>query len=91
MTSGTVTSRRLLAVVSAAALTTALLPGPALGAATDPELVASAELPAGDIQYQMELGTLHFFDEEGQPFAIQAIAVGFALAVRHNLAEIVGR
>lgn len=73
MTSGTVTSRRLSAAVVTAALSAALLAGTTQGAATDPELIATVELPAGDIRYELELGTLHFFDDEGQPFAIQAI------------------
>ena len=72
MTFGTVTSR-VLAAAAALPLVTGLLASSAFAAATDPELVASAELPEGDIQYEMELGTLHFFDDEGQPFAIQAI------------------
>jgi hypothetical protein len=73
MTFGTVTSRRLPAVLITTALSAALLGGTTQGAATDPELIATVELPAGDIRYELELGTLHFFDDEGQPFAIQAI------------------
>jgi hypothetical protein len=72
MTFGTVGSRLLTAATAATLAASALAP-PAFAAATDPELIANVELPAGDIQYEMELGTLHFFDEEGQPFAIQAI------------------
>ena len=72
MTFGTVTSR-LLTAATTASLVTALFAPAAFAAATDPELVATVELPAGDVQYEMELGTLHFFDDEDQPFAIQAI------------------
>ena len=72
MTFGTVTSR-LLAAVIAASLATALTAPTVLAVATDPELIATVELPQGDVQYEMELGTLHFFDDEDQPFAIQAI------------------
>ena len=73
MTFGTATSRRLLAAGSAAVLTATLLSPVVLGGATDPDLVVAAELPDGVVLNAMELGTLHFFDDEGQPFAIQAI------------------
>jgi hypothetical protein len=74
MTFGTVTLRHLLAGGSAAALAATLIaPSASFAAATDPELMATVELPAGNIEYEMELGTLHFFDQEGQPFAIQVI------------------
>ena len=74
MTFGTVVMRRLLTVGTAAALATALLaPASTLAGATDPELVATVELPDGTITYELELGTLHFFDDEGQPFAIEVI------------------
>ncbi len=72
MTFGTVTSRLLSAGISAS-VAVAMLTSSAFAAATDPELIATVELPEGDIQYEMELGTLHFFDGEDQPFAIQAI------------------
>jgi hypothetical protein len=72
MTFGTVTSR-LLAAGTAASLAASALASPVFAAATDPELIANVELPEGDIQYEMKLGTLHFFDDEDQPFAIQAI------------------
>jgi hypothetical protein len=74
MTVGIAALRRLLSLGSAVAISTSLLlPAATLGAATDPELIATAQLPVGDITYDLELGTLHFFDEEGQPFAIEVI------------------
>ncbi|MEX1335964.1 MAG: hypothetical protein AB1Z66_11745 [Candidatus Limnocylindrales bacterium] len=54
-------------------LATSLLAPPALAGVTDPDLMATAELPDGQVLNEMELGTLHFFDDEGQPYAIQAI------------------
>ena len=66
--------RALLAAASTAALAAATLaPGAALAGATDPDLLALVELPDGNIEYEMELGTLHFFDDEDQPLAIQVI------------------
>ncbi len=70
-------ARRSGAVMGAAALTALLavaaLP-PAVGlAATDAQLKATLELPQGDIDFPLEAGTLHFFDEEGAPFIVQVI------------------
>ena len=73
MTSGTVTLRRLFAAGTTAVLAGTLLAPVALAGATDPDLVATAELSDGQVINEMELGTLHFFDDEGQPYAIQAI------------------
>jgi len=74
MTLGTVRTHRWLVAGSALALAIAtLVPGVARAAATDPDLIATAELPDGNIQYELELGTLHFFDDEDQPFAIEVI------------------
>jgi hypothetical protein len=64
----------LLAAGSTVAFAAATLaPGAALAGATDPDLLALVELPDGNIEYEMELGTLHFFDDEDQPMAIQVI------------------
>ena len=53
----------LLAAGSTVTLAAATLaPGAALAGATDPDLLALVELPDGNIEYEMELGTLHFFD-----------------------------
>jgi hypothetical protein len=51
----------------------ATIPGMTSAAPTDPELLATLEHPRGDIDYEMELGTLHFFDEENAPFAVQVV------------------
>ncbi len=73
MTLGTVTLRRLLAATTTAALSATLLAPTAFAGATDPDLFVTAELPDGQVVNQMELGTLHIFDDEGVPYAIQAI------------------
>lgn len=39
----------------------------------DPELLATLELDDGFIEYDLEPGTLHLFDEENQPVGIQLI------------------
>ncbi len=65
---------RLVAAVSSAALALALAgPAGALGAGTDPELIGTLELPSGDVEYQIELGKLHIFDEERVPFVVSVI------------------
>jgi hypothetical protein len=72
MTSGTVISRRLLASGLAAVVATA---GTAVSVAgadpLDPDLMATLELRNGFIDYLLEPGTLHFFDDENQPLAVQ--------------------
>jgi len=73
MTFGPVKLRRLLAAGASAAVGAALLAPAVLAGATDPDLVVTAELPGGQVVNDIELGTLHFFDDEGQPYAIQAI------------------
>lgn len=73
MTFGTVTLRRLLAAGTVAMMNVTLLASTAFGGATDPDLMVTAELPDGQVVNEMELGSLHFFDDEGQPYAIQAI------------------
>ena len=73
MTHGPVTTRRLLAAATPASLACAVLASAAFAGATDPDLLVTAELPDGLVLNEMELGTLHVFDDEGQPFAIQAI------------------
>jgi hypothetical protein len=51
-----------------------LLAGWPVGAsAQDAELTATLELPGGEIDFAVEPGTLHFFDEEGAPFAIRVV------------------
>jgi hypothetical protein len=73
MTLGTVTLRRLLTAGVSAAVATTLLAPTALASAADPDLMVAAELPGGQVVNDIELGTLHFFDDEGQPYAIEAI------------------
>lgn len=74
MTFGTVRSGRVVASVLSMALCLSAVPAaPAFAAPTDPELLATLELPRGDIEYELELGTLHAFDEEGAPFVVQVI------------------
>ena len=69
--------RRFGALTGVAALTVLLavaaLPPAAGLAATDAQLKATLELPQGDIDFPLEAGTLHFFDEEGAPFIVQVI------------------
>ena len=62
-------AHRTRAIAGVAGLTALLavsaLP-PAGGlAATDAQLTATLELPQGDIDFPLEAGTVHFFDEEG--------------------------
>ena len=59
-------------LVAALALSFAA-PSVVLATATDPELIVTLELPAGDVDYDLELGTLHLFDEEDAPFVISVI------------------
>ena len=74
MTFGTVASGRVFAGVGAAVLAAALAtPGVAVASSLDPDLMATIELSDGDIEYALEPGTLHFFDEENAPFAIEVI------------------
>ena len=73
MTTGSVTCRRFFAAVTAAALALSAVPATTATAALDPELTATLELRDGFIDYRLEPGTLHFFDEENQPLAIQVI------------------
>lgn len=82
MTLGTVRAGRTLTGVAVSALTGAAVsalclsivaPLPVLAAPTDPELLVTAELPQGDIDYDLELGTLHYFDREDSPFVVQVI------------------
>ncbi len=66
--------RRLVASVTSAALALALtVPAGASGAGTDPDLIATLELPSGDVEYPIELGQLHVFDEERAPFVVSVI------------------
>lgn len=64
---------RLLAIGSAAVLTVLLAMPIVTRAAHDAGLTATLELPEGDIDFSLETGTLHFFDEENAPFAVQVI------------------
>jgi hypothetical protein len=60
------------ALLAALALSIAL-PAATLATATDPELIVTLELPAGDVDYDLELGTLHVFDGEDVPFVVSVI------------------
>lgn len=73
MNIGTVARRRLFAGAMTAVLALAAVPVGVATAALDPELMATLELRDGYIDYDLEPGTLHFFDEENQPLAIQVI------------------
>ncbi len=74
MTDAVVLPRRLATIGMALLLALMVVPPTAtLGAAHEPELLATLELPRGDIDYELELGTLHFFDEENAPFIIQVL------------------
>jgi hypothetical protein len=76
MTTGTVDRRRVSASGMAAVLALAATIGAPLNTAANPAdvaLLATLELRDGDIEYELELDTLHFFDEEGAPFGLQVI------------------
>ena len=63
---------RLLVV--ALAVTLSVIAGwPARTVAQEADLTATLQLPQGEIDFPVEPGTLHFFDEEGAPFAVQVI------------------
>jgi hypothetical protein len=64
--------RRVLIVALVAALS-GLGGWPAAVGAQDADLTATLQLPVGEIDFAVEPGTLHFFDEEGAPFAVQVI------------------
>ena len=65
--------RRLLTISGAGVLAALLaLPMASLGA-HDADLTATLELPEGGIEFGLETGTVHFFDEENAPFAVQVI------------------
>jgi hypothetical protein len=67
-------SRAAAGVAALAALLAVPALPPAGGlAATDAQLKATLELPQGDIDFPLQAGTLHFFDEEGAPFLVQVI------------------
>ena len=68
-------SRRLLVIGSTALIVLAgLVATPtALLAATDAQLVATLQLPEGEIDFPLEPGTLHHFDAEGTPFVVRVI------------------
>jgi len=65
--------RRTLAITCAAALSVLVAHPIAAGASHETELTATLQLPEGEIDFSVEPGTLHFFDEEGAPFALQVI------------------
>lgn len=70
----TAAPRRLLAGLATAVLATVLIaPTSASAGVTDPDLLVTLELDDGNIEYRAELDTLHFFDEENQPFAVEVI------------------
>jgi hypothetical protein len=74
MTAAAALPRRLIAgVVSVVLALSLIVPTAALAASSDPELLATLEHPRGDIVYEVELGKLHFFDEENAPFAVEVI------------------
>ncbi len=74
MTFGTVLHRRLFAAGSMAALMLAVLsPAATFATSHDPQLLATLELTDGDIDHELELGTLHIFNKENAPFAVQVI------------------
>jgi hypothetical protein len=67
------TRRRRLLVVALLSAAMAMVGWPTAVGAQDAELTATLELPAGDIDFALDPGTLQFFDEEGAPFAVQVI------------------
>lgn len=66
--------RRLFAMAASVVFVASIAaPLAATASSHDAELIATLELPQGDVDFDLELGTLHFFDEENAPFAIQII------------------
>jgi len=64
---------RLLAIASALVMTLLFAMPIASRASNGTDLTATLELPEGDIDFSIDAGTLHFFDEEGAPFLVQVI------------------
>lgn len=64
---------RLLAIVSAAVLSVLLAMPIVARASHEGDLTATLQLPEGKIEFGIDTGTLHFFDEEGAPFMVQVI------------------
>lgn len=74
MTRAAIPPRRLLAIGAMVALAVSFsAPATTSASSHDADLFATLELPQGDIDFDLELGTLHFFDEENAPFAVQII------------------
>lgn len=74
MTPRTSTPRRLLAGIASLLLVGSVGAVPvATAAPTNPDLVVTLELPAGDVDYQLELGELYLYDDEEAPFVIQVL------------------
>lgn len=74
------TPRPLGGTIAALLLGAILLPGgpissPVADAASilDTDIIATLDLPQGDIDFELDVGTLHFFDEERTPFALEII------------------
>ncbi len=68
-----------LSRLTVALLATALVSLPAASSValaaevTDPDLLVTLELPAGDVDYEVELDKLYLYTEEDAPFAISVI------------------
>lgn len=68
-----------LSRLTVALLATALVSLPAASSValaaevTDPDLLVTLELPAGDVDYEVELDRLYLYTEEDAPFAISVI------------------
>ena len=74
MTTVAVLPRRPLAVAVTLLLGWLLVSGSvARGSSHDGELYAQLDLPRGQVEFDLELGTLHFFDAENFPFVVQII------------------
>jgi hypothetical protein len=74
MTTVTILPRRPLAVVLTLVLGWLLVSGSASQASShDGELYAQLDLPRGQVEFDLELGTMHYFDAENFPFAVQII------------------
>jgi hypothetical protein len=73
MSAGNVLPRLATAALSAALALSLSVPPATLATVTDPELIVTLELPTGDVDYDLELGRLHVFDEEDTPFVVSVI------------------
>ena len=73
MTAAAVLPRRLSAAVIFLLMLVLVAPATTRATSHDAELMAILRLPQGEIDFELEPGKLHFFDEENAPFMVQII------------------